>query len=763
MVYRDMRTPLRNQVTAMAFIFAALAAYGEPIVVDRNLAQYDAIQIAPHPTGGFGVVYTRMSSTNDGREVRYARVSSGTTTTTRVSACLAERFYGQVQEVVPVAIAFDPTSGRPAVTYSSTNQALVFAELDEHGAWQRETAASPDRTDSGSLAFDPRTSEAAIVRNSTGDYNLYYTPRSSSVWVNQLISYDDARYECLRFHPSNGMRGISYQTLGWSDHPSRLCYTGPEGAFTYVNSIDAGPGSELFRNGNSLAYDSDGDPHITYFASNSLKHAWWDSGVWSIEVVETGVTGWHTSLVPSTNGELYVSYAPDSPDWWWWPEPMEIKLAHFANGQWTTTALAAGPGISTWTSVALDSKGEPVVACIVGGDALLIRDAYPPLRQMDDPTPTEIDDFIRHSGVNLPWVNYGHDIGANPYGAHDGFSDNRAALEADFAYMKENYVKMCRVFIFCDFRGGLTYTNGVVEGLDAYVRPDMQALLEVARTNDIALIPVLMDYTLADGILTERGKTVGERPELITNEVSRAALFDNALRPFLAEFGTNESIYAWDIMNEPSLATNATATEVRLFVEACADLITNTVSGARVCFGHFDRKNLREYGGKKCNLAQVHHYDYMESTGFPYPYRFYDRPAVTVSRVPVIVGEVQPTYVAEKLTSAAAHRYTGLLFWSLNANDGYSFRGVADTYKEWVRSHYELSASEVAITDGMIQLRFSPTYGDQSYELQSSVGLVAPDWTHVTNFTGSAGTNQTEVEIPSPVGPQLFYRTLTTP
>ena len=45
---------------------------------------------------------------------------------------------------------------------------------------------------------------------------------------------------------------------------------------------------------------------------------------------------------------------------------------------------------------------------------------------------------------------------------------------------------------------------------------------------------------------------------------------------------------------------------------------------------------------------------------------------------PVIVGEVQPTSVEEKLHVAEENGYAGVLFWSLNAD--YDFAGVAEQF-----------------------------------------------------------------------------------
>lgn len=283
-------------------------------------------------------------------------------------------------------------------------------------------------------------------------------------------------------------------------------------------------------------------------------------------------------------------------------------------------------------------------------------------------------------GANLPWINYGWDLGDHPWGGPpSGFANNRAALAQDFAYLKSKLVQVVRLFLFCDFRTGLEYDgSGNVVGVDPYVYADMWALLDVAQRNGLKLVPVLMDFMLADGVSDEGGTPVGEHPEFVTDPAKRSQLLGNVLQPFLAAFGNHAQIYAWDIMNEPRWAAAVSQAQIRGFVEECADLAKAAAPGKYVTFGNYDKNNLDTYGNTHCNLTQVHHYDYMNS------YWTLDTPAAAISAKPVLVGEVQPTSVSQKLDKAVANGYVGLLFWSLNAD--YSFEAVADEFRAWMGS-----------------------------------------------------------------------------
>ena len=61
----------------------------------------------------------------------------------------------------------------------------------------------------------------------------------------------------------------------------------------------------------SIALDSNGYKHISYYESNSddLKYATDKSGTWVVSTLDqTGDVGQHTSIAIDSNGYVYISY-----------------------------------------------------------------------------------------------------------------------------------------------------------------------------------------------------------------------------------------------------------------------------------------------------------------------------------------------------------------------------------------------------------------------------------------------------------------------
>jgi len=298
----------------------------------------------------------------------------------------------------------------------------------------------------------------------------------------------------------------------------------------------------------------------------------------------------------------------------------------------------------------------------------------------DDPVPQPT--FVELSGVNLPWENYGHDVGlAHTWDAgHDGFSSNTVKLQADLAFAAQNQVKLVRFFVFCDLRGGVIFDgNGNPVSFDQYVIADFEAILNQAAAYNIQLIPVLLDFRVADGVSQEGQTNVGEHPDLIMDAAKRAAWLA-LLRQFVGRYRTNQTVFAWEVINEPEFATAVTPIEMKNFVTETALAIHEEVPGSLVTVGCRNRGDLTNWIGTGLDIYQFHYYDVMEGQ-FPL-----DFPAANLNLdKPVLVGEIQPTNVTAKLTTLQQNGYAGALFWSLNAD--YDFRGAAEEYTAWMASH----------------------------------------------------------------------------
>ncbi|MGD2279388.1 MAG: LamG domain-containing protein, partial [Candidatus Omnitrophota bacterium] len=280
-------------------------------------------------------------------------------------------------------------------------------------------------------------------------------------------------------------------------------------------------------------------------------------------------------------------------------------------------------------------------------------------------------------GGNLPWLNYGYDFGD---GAHGETYEGLATKEAELFAALERWKGGCvRVFVFGDTRAGITFdANGVPTGIDAHVYDDMDKLIEMAEILGIKLIPVLLDFTIADGIDIENDHPVGEDPELITDDVAggkREALI-NLMGDFVGHYSTESSIYAWEIMNEPEEVDNrglATMTELQDFVKAMILELHAGDTDTGVTLGCQDRWFLEQYWedtvlgvapADGLDIYQFHYYNYMEA--YPEKELDYD---MGLSK-PVIIGELDPTQnafnnmtVIERLANIYGNQYAGALFW----------------------------------------------------------------------------------------------------
>lgn len=305
------------------------------------------------------VVYTKLNEATDRREVWFKSVAQGDEQNSQIGFC--------VKYDCPVSIAVDPRTHLPAVAYRYEDRGLILAQL-ENGDWISETVSASTGNWNNSLAFDPADSRPAIAYNSIGDYNLLYAKSYGSGWGVDLLSYLDASFESLRFHPATGQRHISFQTLGWTDRPSRLYhYELLSGVNSKISYVDGG--FDYVGGGNSLAFDRAGNPHISYFdhTNERLRHAWRDGKVWSIDVVDDDVQeDGVTSLAISSDDKIYISYTKRGQG--------ELGLASFVGGSWRTRIIAQSEDrdISKWSSVALDDEDRVYVAYVSGGQAHVI-------------------------------------------------------------------------------------------------------------------------------------------------------------------------------------------------------------------------------------------------------------------------------------------------------------------------------------------------------------------------------------------------------
>ena len=296
-------------------------------------------------------------------------------------------------------------------------------------------------------------------------------------------------------------------------------------------------------------------------------------------------------------------------------------------------------------------------------------------------------------GANLPWVGYGTDVGASAWYPAGGLSANPAALdllERTFAALAGDGLSVVRTFILCDARSGVQFdAEGIPTGLDHAVFPDMDTLLDAARRQRVALMPVLLDFHLCRRARIVDGVQLGGRSRLLTDPDARLAFVDLVLRPFVGRYGSDSTIVAWDVMNEPEwcLGIGPLARQRGVPFDALQRFLGQAIqciresAGQPVTVGCADTTRLDLVRPLGLDFYQVHWYEKFGWAALERPVADLD-----LGDRAVILGEFpgRSRFAVDVLGAAKRAGYAGALVWSVLAADGQS--AYPPDFAGWVRT-----------------------------------------------------------------------------
>jgi hypothetical protein len=149
---------------------------------------------------------------------------------------------------------------------------------------------------------------------------------------------------------SDGHPHISYYEYTHYD----LKYAWYDGTSWHVETVDATGSVGAYS---SLALDSDGHPHISYCdrSNSDLKYAWYDGATWHVETVDAeGTVGSYTSLALDSDGHPHISYRDDS--------SFSLNYAWHDGASWHIEMADATGNGGEYTSLALDNGGHPHIS-----------------------------------------------------------------------------------------------------------------------------------------------------------------------------------------------------------------------------------------------------------------------------------------------------------------------------------------------------------------------------------------------------------------
>ena len=287
-------------------------------------------------------------------------------------------------------------------------------------------------------------------------------------------------------------------------------------------------------------------------------------------------------------------------------------------------------------------------------------------------------------GVNLPWIRYGQDFGANAWQPEGGLhaAGRRAALDEACARIADAGLDAVRWFVLCDGRAGLVEdTSGLVRGIDDSVRRDLDVALDALQAHRLRAIFVLVDFLLCEPAQVVGGVQVGGRRHVVTRADDRERFLDNVIAPLVAHAGAAHEVLAWDAINEPEWVTFAERTwrfwravpadAMRLFIAGIVGRVHAV--GAKATVGLASAHGLDLVRGLGLDLYQVHWYE--QVVGRAALTRMADDYGLDA---PLLLGEYASAGSScpssDVLWLARVGGYAGALAWSLLADDAYSSR-----------------------------------------------------------------------------------------
>jgi hypothetical protein len=287
------------------------------------------------------------------------------------------------------------------------------------------------------------------------------------------------------------------------------------------------------------------------------------------------------------------------------------------------------------------------------------------------------------AGVNLPWLRYGGDFGANAWQPEGGVArpDVQRRVDEAFARLADSGLTTVRWWVLGDGRAGLRVDReGCPLGLDDFVFRDLDAGLEAATRRGIRLLPVLIDFLwFAPARIVDRVQT-GGRGGLITTPETRWRLHDTVFTRIFERYRRHPAVWAWDLVNEPEWATRGLGTimpgrgipqgDMEAFLKELVAL-GHDWGTQPLTVGLASTAGLRLVRRLALDFYQVHWYDSVEAAS---PLKrsvtrlALDRP-VLLGEFPTRRSGVLPVDV---LRAAQGAGYSGALAWSMFAEDDFS-------------------------------------------------------------------------------------------
>jgi hypothetical protein len=305
---------------------------------------------------------------------------------------------GSNDEYGAVALSLD-LSGYPHISYQVERWNIDPIHTINQAAWdgsQWDFETIDSASEAGgptSLALDengkPRVAYRTGVLVNGAPANLSYASWDGNVWQSEVVVSDrNVAWDLSMAIDKNGDPHIAYidysnnavkyahwtgstwdlQTLGTGSSVSLILdeADNPHLAFGQYHVywdgnawiyevVDNMSGQEV-----SLALDSAGFAHISYYQNSQIKYVWWDGSQWTTQTVDT-ITPFspQLSLALDHNDRPHISYAFGDT----YENPKDVlKYATNNSGIWEINTVDSGGDVGEFNSIAMDNLDHPHIS-----------------------------------------------------------------------------------------------------------------------------------------------------------------------------------------------------------------------------------------------------------------------------------------------------------------------------------------------------------------------------------------------------------------